>query len=307
MSYAALWIAAVVAAAQPSDATSLPNRDLIVLDHCVISLIDHIELPAEEEGKISELLVKDEAVVTKGQVLGQLDVTETLISKRVAESKLAVAEEKATNDSEVQVARKLIDLTKAEYEESLAINKRSPGTIPETTLRQHRVRWEKTVLDALVAEMTFKIAGFEREEAVAQLEAVDNRLDRRTIKAPFDGVVVKVHRQQNEWVKSGEPIMRLVRMDRLRVEGFVNADTVAPDQLKNAEIKIVLDLAGDDEEVLTARILEVSSIVEASRYRIWTEVDNQPGRGGYKWLLRPGAEAKMVITKNPRAAAYSPR
>jgi hypothetical protein len=64
---------------------------------------------------------------------------------------------------------------------------------------------------------------------------------------------------------------------------------------------------GDDEEVLTARILEVSSIVEASRYRIWTEVDNQPGRGGYKWLLRPGAEAKMVITKNPRAAAYSPR
>jgi multidrug efflux pump subunit AcrA (membrane-fusion protein) len=307
MSYAALWIAAVVAAAQPSGASALPSRDLILLDHCVISLIDHVELPAEEEGKISELLVKDEAVVTKGQVLGQLDVTDTLTAKKVAQSRLAVAEENATNDAEVQVARKLIDLAKAEYEESLAINKRSPGTIPETTLRRQRVTWEKAVLDTLAAEMTFKINGLKREEEVAQLEAVDNRLNRRTIKAPFDGVVVKVHRQQNEWVKAGEPIMRVVRMDRLRVEGFVNADTVGPDQLKNAEVKIVLDLAGDDEELLTARILEVSSIVEASRYRIWTEVDNQPGRGGYKWLLRPGAEAKMVITKTARAAAYSPR
>ncbi|MCL4202734.1 MAG: HlyD family efflux transporter periplasmic adaptor subunit [Pirellulaceae bacterium] len=309
MPHAALWIAAVVAAAQPSGTSPLQNRDVIELEHCVISLIDHVELPAEEEGKISELLVKEEAVVTQGQVLGQLDVTDTLTAKKVAEARLAVAHEKATNDAEVQVARKLIDLAKAEYEESLAINKRSPGTIPETTLRRQRVTWEKALLDTLAAEMTFKIAGLQREEETAQLEAVDNRLNRRTIRAPFDGVVVKIHRQQSEWVKPGEPIMRLVRMDRLRIEGFVNADLVAPDQLKNAEVKIVLRLPGDDTEVLTARILEVSSIVEASRYRIWTEVDNQPGRGGYKWLMRPGAEAKMVITKNPRgaAAAYSPR
>jgi len=104
-------------------------------------------------------------------------------------------------------------------------------------------------------------------------------------------------------VRAGEPILRLVRMDRLRVEGFVDASMVAPHQLKDAEVKIVLNLAGVDEVVLTARIQAVSSVVEANRYRIWTEVENQPGRGGYKWLMRPGADARMVITKNPLVAA----
>jgi multidrug resistance efflux pump len=210
----------------------LQDRDTVVLEHCVISLIDHVELPAEDDGKISELLVKEEAVVTKGQVLGQLDVTETEIQKRIAESRLAVAAEKATNDAELQVARKLIDLAKAEFEESVAINRRAAGTIPETTLRRQRVTWEKAVLDALAAEMAFKIAGLQRDEELAQIDAVENRLQRRSIRAPFDGVVVKLYRQQSEWVRAGEPILRLVRMDRLRVEGFVNANLVAPHQLK---------------------------------------------------------------------------
>jgi multidrug resistance efflux pump len=307
MLHAALLIAAAAVAAQTTGGALLQDRDTVVLEHCVISLIDHVELPAEDDGKISELLVKEEAVVTKGQVLGQLDVTETEIQKRIAQSRLAVAEEKATNDAELQVARKLIDLAKAEFEESLAVNKRLPGTIPETTLRRQRVTWEKAVLDAVAAEMTFKVAGLQRHEEAAQVEAVENRLQRRTIRAPFDGVVVKLHRQQNEWVRAGEPILRLVRMDRLRVEGFVNASLVGPHQLKGAEVQIVLNLAGTDEAVLPARIQEVSSVVEANRYRIWTEVENQPGRGGYKWLMRPGADAKMVITKNPAVASTANR
>ncbi len=300
---AALLIATVAFTAQPSGGALMQDRDTVVLDHCVISLIDHVDLPAEDEGKISELLVREEAIVTEGQVLGQLDVVETEIQRRIAESRLAVAEERATNDAELRVARKLIDLAKAEYEESLAINRRASGTIPETTLRRQRVTWEKSVLDTLAAELTFKIAGLQRDEELAQVDAVENRLQRRTIRAPFDGVVVTLYRQQNEWVRAGEPILRLIRMDRLRVEGFVNASLVAPYQLKDAEVKIILNLVGGDEEVVTGRIQGVSSIVEANRYRIWTEVDNQPGRGGYKWLMRPGTEARMLISKNPMVAS----
>ncbi len=307
MFYATLLIATAAIAAQPSGGALMQDRDTVVLDHCVISLIDHVDLPAEDEGKISELLVREEAIVTEGQVLGQLDVIETEIQRRIAESRLAVAEEQATNDAEVQVARKLIDLAKAEYEESMAINRRASGTIPETTLRRQRVTWEKSVLDTLAADMAFKIAGLKRDEELAQVDAAENRLQRRSLRAPFDGVVVTLYRQQNEWVRAGEPILRLIRMDRLRVEGFVNANLVAPHQLKDAEVKIIVNLAGTDEEVLTARIQGISSIVEANRYRIWTEVENQPGRGGYKWLMRPGTEARMVITKRPMVASADVR
>jgi macrolide-specific efflux system membrane fusion protein len=305
MHIAALLLAgAVTAAAQPAVRSTDPDSNVLVLEHCVISMIDHVELPAEEEGLLSELGAKEEDVVSAGQGLGQLDLTDALVRKKAAQSRLDVATEKATNDAMVQVQRKLIELYKAEYEESVAINKRAPGTIAPTQLRRQLVTWEKAVLDTVAEEMNFKIAGLEKIEAEAQVDAVDNELQRRSIKAPFDGVVVKLYRQQNEWVKPGEPILRVVRMDRLRVEGFVSAQKVAPEQILGAEVKIVLELVGDDQEILTAKIDNVSSLVEASgSFRIWAEVDNRPGRGGYKWLMRPGAEATMIISQNTRLAA----
>jgi hypothetical protein len=156
---------------------------------------------------------------------------------------LAVAEEKATNDAEVQVARKLIDLAKAEYEESLAINKRSPGTIPETTLRRQRVTWEKAVLDALAAEMTFKIAGLSARRQLPSL--------RRSTTGWTGG---RSRRLSTAWSSSPPPAERMGQAGRAHHafgpdgpparRGLCQCRCSRPDQLKNAEVKIVLDLAG---------------------------------------------------------------
>lgn len=306
MNTAALLLASLAVAAQPARAPAAASPDSTTLSHCVISLIDHVELPAEEEGLLSELIAKEGMIVTKGQVLGQVDQTDALVRLKASQYRVDVANEKATNDAQIQVARKLIELSKAEYEESLAINRRSSDTIPETQLRRQRVTWEKAVLDALAADMEFKIAKLEHKEAEAQVEAVNNELMRRQIKAPFDGVVVTLYRQQNEWVKPGDPIIRVVRMDRLRVETFLNANQFAPDEIAGAEVEIRLTLAGGEQRVLPAKIDYVSPIVEASgSFRVWAEVDNPPGRGGYPWLMRSGAEADMVIKLNRPGVAVT--
>lgn len=306
MSTAALLLATAAVMAQPDGSPSARPQQAH-LSHCVISLIDHVELPAEEEGILSELTAKEGMVVQEGQVLGQLDTTNALVRMKAAQARLAVAREKADNDINVKVARSLIELSRAEYEESLAINRRSRGAIPETTVRRQRVTMEKAELDAEAAEMEFRIAGLERGEAEAQVEVVENELRRREIKAPFDGVVLTLYRHENEWVRPGDPILRLVRMDRLRVETFLSADRYAPEDVEGASVEIRLVLVGGGQRVLPARIDHVSPIVEASgNFRVWAELDNPPGRGGYRWLMRPGSEAEMVITLNPQQIAAAP-
>jgi RND family efflux transporter MFP subunit len=307
MSTVALVLVTAAVLAQPAGSPPAGRPQQAHLSHCVISLIDHVELPAEEEGILSELLAKEGMEVRQGQVLGHLDRTNVLVRMKAAEARLAVANEKATNDANVRVAKKLIELSRAEYEESVAINQRSRGAIPETQLRRQRVTQEKAELDAEAAEMEFRIAGLERKEAEAQIEAVENELQRREIKAPFDGVVLTLYRQQNEWVKPGEPVLRVVRMDRLRVESFLSADRYAPEEVDGASVQILLTLVGGEQRVLPATIDYVSPIVEASgNFRVWAEVDNPPGRGGYRWLMRPGGEAEMVITLKPAQIAALP-
>ena len=303
----AIFLASVALVGQAGRTPSAERPSEAHLPHCVVSMIDHVDLPAEEEGILRELMAKEGMEVREGQVLGQLDLTNTLVRMKAAEARLAVAKEKATNDANLKVARKLIELSRAEYEESLAINRRSGGTIPETQLRRQRVTMEKAELDAEAAEMEFRIAGLELSEAEASVEAVENELERRELKAPFDGVVLTLYRQRSEWVRPGEPILRVVRMDRLRVEAFLPSDRYAPEEIDGANAEIRVPLVGGQQRTLAAQVDYVSPIVEASgNFRIWAEVDNPPGPGGYRWLLRPGAEAEMIISLKPTQVAARP-
>lgn len=267
-------------------------------EYCVISLIDHAQLSAQETGILVVLTAKEGDIVEADQVLGKIDDTDAQARKTAAVNRLAVAHEKATNDAEVQVAEKIIELAEAEYNESVEINKRSRDSIPQATVRRQFVQWQKAVQDKVVAEMNFTIAGFDEKVAEAERDMIQNELNRRTIRAPFKGVVVQLFRQQSEWVKPGDPILRIVNMDRLRVEGFLQADKYAPGEVDGAKVTITVDLAGEEQgpRGFSSTISHVSALVEASGgYRVWAEVDN-PSRGGY-WMLLPGTEAQMVIQR----------
>jgi multidrug efflux pump subunit AcrA (membrane-fusion protein) len=305
MSLTALLIANLILAAQPAEASRAPSASLLELPNCLVSLIDDIDLPAQEAGVLQEMAAKEGLKAKAGDVLGKVDETETLLRQKAAKFKLDVAIEKATNDAEVKVARAIVELYKAEYEESVAINKDSKGAaIPATQLRRQRVQWEKAALDCVAADMTFRVSGLERKVSEAELEAVDNELERRTLRAPFDGVVVEMYRQQSEWVQPGEAVLRFVRMDRLRVEGFANARDVAPGQVDGAAVEISVTLPGGLKEKLSGRISDVGPLVDSNRdFRVWAEVENLPGRDGYPWLLRPGVTAEMSIRLNPSPSA----
>lgn len=304
MNMTAILIANLILAAQPAESGRGSSVSVLELPTCLISPIDDVSLPAQEAGVLQELPAREGHRAKTGDVLGKVEETETLLRQRASQFRLDVANEKATNDAEVQVARAIVNLAKAEYEESIAINERSGGTaIPPTQLRRQRVQWEKAALDFVAAEMNFKIAGLERNVSEAEVEAVANELERRTLRAPFDGVVVEVYRQQSEWVQPGEPVMRFVRMDRMRIEGFVSAREVLPGQVDGAEVEVTVALPGGTTQRLSGKICFVSPIVGSNReFRIWAEVDNPPGRDGYPWLLRPGATAGMVIHLNPVAS-----
>ena len=45
---------------------------------------------------------------------------------------------------------------------------------------------------------------------------------RRKIFAELSGIVVEVNRHPGEWVEPSETVFRLLRMDRLRAEGFLH-------------------------------------------------------------------------------------
>ena len=114
------------------------------------------------------------------------------------------------------------------------------------------------------------------------------------VDAPIDGIVVELFKHAGEWVEPGQPVLRMVRMDRLRVEGFLRADKLAPNEVLGKPVTIRVRLVRDKTVELKSRISFVSPLVEGSgEYRVWADISNQIANG--HWLIRPGLLAEMTI------------
>ncbi len=277
---------------QPGDAA--PTGSSVTLDHCVISLIDHVNVPAEEAGVITEILAKENNVVKKGQILAQIDDTDAKMRLVAAQAELAVSKMQADNQVNVDAAKAAKDVARAEVEDAEAINLRSPGSVTNTELRKLRFSDVRYGMQIMVAEHEVEIAVEQSKVKAVQVDAVNSEIKRRKIDAAHDGIIVQVFKRPGDWVQPGDPIVRLVRMDRLRVEGFVNADDFLPSEISGKPVTIRMPLPHNQVAVAKGVIDYYSPIVEASgEYRVWAEIENRM-ENGY-WVFRPGLTARMDI------------
>jgi hypothetical protein len=85
-----------------------------------------------------------------------------------------------------------------------------------------------------------------------------------------------------------------VRLDRLRVEGFVNANEVDPSALIDRAVLVEVATAGGQRRTVSGRVVYVSPLVQGGgENRIWAEVENVKENG--RWRIQPGQSARMTI------------
>ena len=115
-------------------------------------------------------------------------------------------------------------------------------------------------------------------------------IKRRRLVAPFDAaVVVELKKHVGEWVQQGEPVMRLVRMDRLRVNGGLDAKDFHPAEIKGRPVQVVVTLPNNREERFSGTIVYVKPMVEGKMFQVRAEIQNRPLNKG--WVVYPGMNA----------------
>ena len=286
----ALFLAPNISAQEPSASPgyAIPNTKVM------ISAIDEIDLPAREAGVIAELSVQMGVSVTKGQLLALLDDDDVLVRINMAKTDLAMARAEAESEASVKEADALVKIAEAEYENSKEIDKQLDDAVSlfelrrlSATAERSRYRAEVTRVDQIIAELTLAA----RE---SQLERIQVEQKRRRVVSPINGVVVRKFRDAGEWVNVGAPVVRLVRMDRLRAEALVDSDEFAPADLlgktMNLNVRIKKNVVRQVRAIVTFASPEVSS---GGRFVIYAEFENPKENG--VWVVRPGLSATAEI------------
>jgi multidrug efflux pump subunit AcrA (membrane-fusion protein) len=268
--------------------------DTVKVANCLLALDAEATVPAQEPGVLTKIPVHEGQQVAVGDLLAQIDDAIPRMQREVADYKLEVAKKQAADDVDIRFATAAADVAEAEYHLAVEANKKVPGTVPQARVRELLLEHRKMSLSIEKAQKDRAVAALQANVAEAELRAADVNLKHRRITAPLDAVVVELSKHEGEWAQSGDPIMRLVRIDRLRVEGFLNAKNFRLSEIRGCPVSVTVELARGKKETFPGRIVYVKPLVEAGgEFLVRAEVENR--KENEVWLLSPGMSAEMTI------------
>ena len=267
-----------------------------VLQRCLVSIVEEAKVPAREAGVLVELRVREGDVVEKGAVIAKIDDDQPQMERRKAKAEHEQALAKAESDVDVRYAVAAELVAEAEHKKALESHAKVPGSVTEVERDRLKLNEKKGELQIEQAELERRLNGLAAQSKEAEVLAAENAIDRRLIKSPLDGVVVQLFPHQGEWLQPGDPLARVVRTDRLRVEGYVDSARHDPVEVSGRPVTVEVALAGGRRESFQGKIVFTSPLVESGGdYRVFAEVENRKDPASAQWLLRPGQTATMTI------------
>ncbi|MEZ6122402.1 MAG: HlyD family efflux transporter periplasmic adaptor subunit [Planctomycetaceae bacterium] len=253
----------------------------------------------------------------------EAQVTEARQARLVRSIALDIATAEAENNVAVQVATAETRLRQLELERALSARESFKGSISEAQLdrlktavakgeleieqarAEHRVLQMKPQAEqasltqkdeeirrlGLMVEQQrreLKVAGITHQLHQNELKVAELQLEKRNIRAPFDGVVAEVTHQSGEWVEPGETVARLIDLKTLRADGFLPAPRATQD-LVGKLVRIRLNSA--EARTVEGKITFVSPEIDPvnNEVRIRAEFDNS------HMSARPGMTGQLVI------------
>ena len=225
------------AGAEPRGAGSIPVSSML------LKLVEQVDVPARETGVLASVEAREGQLVRQGELLAQIDDTEAKIAEEQAKIDIEIAQASASNDVNLRFAKKSVEVAKAELRRSDESNEKYPRSVSESEVDRLRLLVEKSSLEVEQAEHEYAVAKLMLQAKEGEYRLAQQKAQRHQVPSPLDGIVVQVYRHRGEWVKPGEAVVRILRMDRLRAEGFVKAE-LAGQHLQGRAVRLVLNGLG---------------------------------------------------------------
>ena len=285
----------------PGPETIPPGVGLTELraDNCLVKTFRSVRVPAGTEGKITELLAVEGANVETGDLLARIDDTQAQLALKLRKAEEREAELNALNDVNLRDAKNNERSAIAEAEAYKEL--RREGAVPFWEMEKKILEADRATLRIELAELQQDIAKVQYVAKRSERELAEHELERRHVIAPFGGFIENRIAQLGEWVQPNSPMLQLVQLDRLRVEGDIDALRYPGQVTRGTPAKVMIyantpKSAGIDTDVveIEGQVGFVSSEIDLNhRYRIWVEIENR--QLGEDWVFKPGMEAEIVV------------
>ncbi len=283
------WAAALHSLLFAGVATADEQTESVPVENALLKTIESTRLAAEVAGKIEQLSVAEGDSVMVDQILGRIRDTAIKLQMERAKIAMAIARKKQRSDIDLRLAQTRSEVATNELERAESANARINNTYSPKEIDRLRLVSASALLEIERAKHDQEVHELDVLVAENEFRQAEHLLARHQIQSPAVGVVVSINKRVGEWVEPGTELLEIVRIDRLRIEGFIDG-TAINKQLVGRQASVVV-LKGNDERKVQGKVVFVSPDANPvnGQVRIYLEIDNSEGD------FRPGMRVKAFI------------
>jgi multidrug efflux pump subunit AcrA (membrane-fusion protein) len=221
-----------------------------------------------------------------------------------------IANRKAENEIRILASKKAEAVAKNELERATHARQEFVDSVSQSEIDSLRLAYQRTSLETEQADFELRVdilqakaesevavghaLGIERSKIEVQQASADQHVQElevqlqrhrtrlaelatleRKIFAPLGGVVVERFCSQGDWVNAGDAVVRVIRLDRLRAEGFIASDQI--DNLRGRrDVLLKIQLGADSVIEREGQVVFISPEIDPinNQVRFWVEFDN---------------------------------
>lgn len=172
---------------------------------CLIEPKQLVELGSAEQGIIQEMRVERGDIVKRGDVVAKLDT-------RLEELAAGLAGLKAERDVEIRAGKVRLGFRQSESDRA--------GILHSKSIVSSKV-YDEARIEQQLAQFGVTSAQMDQRFALVEKRLAEARVERRSIRSPVNGIVVKLMMSPGEFVHDQSPLMTIAQVDSLNVEVFV--------------------------------------------------------------------------------------
>jgi HlyD family secretion protein len=234
---------------------------------------EEIIVSAEGMGKLLKFEVEEGMVLQKDQIVGLVDTTQLYLKKKQLESTIKSVLSKQP-DIPTQLAAIQEQIATAEREKKRIENLVSSEAA--TTKQLDDINSQLDVLnkqyDATKSSLTITKQGMRSETLplIAQVEQIQDQINKSIIINPIDGTVLTRYAKQDEITSNGKALYKIADLSEMILRAYINGDQLGQVKL-DQKVKVFVDKGDGEQKELEGEIYWVSSKAEFTPKTIQTK------------------------------------
>jgi len=234
---------------------------------------EEVIVSSEAMGKLLKFDVEEGMILKQDQVVGLVDTTQLYLKKKQLESTIRSVLSKQP-DIPKQLAAIQEQIATAEREKIRIENLVSSDAA--TTKQLDDINSQLDLLnkqyDATKSSLTITKQGMRSETLplIAQVEQIQDQINKSIIRNPIDGTVLTRYAMQDEVTSNGKALYKIADLSEMILRAYINGDQLGQVKL-DQKVKVFVDKGDGEQKELDGEIYWVSSKSEFTPKTIQTK------------------------------------